>query len=1714
LRDAILVKNKLWFNRYRATDGYNVYGGRSRLAYVGTRDGVTYTNFEVLQRELDHIDGLCANRDEQVWAIAKGEEHEIDDSNVIPLLTVATNLSGAGEDGAHRYASALDAKDEIVAAPGMIVDVFADERQFPELVNPVQMAWDTRGRLWVATWQTYPHWQPDQEMNDKLLILEDTDGDGRANTCTVFADNLHNPTGIEFWNGGVLLGGAPDLLFLKDTDGDDRVDHTEVLLHGLSSADTHHGLNSFVIGQDGALYFQEGTFHQSQIESIYGPVRNQNGCVWRFDPRTWRVERYIPYNYANPHGHVFDRWGQDFMTDGTGNVNYYALPFSGFMPEPRKHSAYFPFFMQSSRPAGGTEILSSRHFPEENQGNYLIANVIGFRGIFQYKVKDDGSGFSADAVEPIVQSSDLNFRPVDIEMGPDGALYFLDWHNALIGHMQHHLRDPSRDAAHGRVFRVTYEGRELLKPEPIAGQSIEALLELLKSPEDRTRYRARIELSGHDSDLVAQAAIAWAAALDTSEPEFEHHRLEALWMLQQHNRLDRFLLLSILQSPEPRARAAATRVIRNSRHLIPDALTMLRLLAGDEDPRVRLEVVVATSFFRGADAADVALEVLKKPTDKFIDYALTETMIALEEDWQSALKAQELIAVDNPAGVKYLLTRVNPEDLINMPHVEGVLRTILTRAGVPAADRLTAATELSEKGGTLARTLLWAIHTVDIGTGPGADETILELGSLLRSATRTSEPAPRAGLVALAERGERRSTRSVGYAELVSQDGNLDAAWTSARQARDRVISFLDSVSLIEDPALRAGLASTLRLIMFPEPKDDVVYSPGTGVFTAVYEPAPSDAKLETFATLIPEAEQFGERINLDFAKGRNTDNYGLLFAGSLFVPSEGLYTLRTSSDDGSRLYIDGKSVVDNDGSHGTVSKSGQIQLTAGAHDILVTYFNSGGAESLSVHWSGPDFEDQEIPAASLGKVVGARSGTAIRHAASLAMAHLPTDSAQKLADAARLLETPNLLGASLAIIDSVPKEKRAAQSSSALVDALLLHIEKVPAELHTSESITRAIALGRELAAGLSPDEKANALARLDGLGGTSIVISTLPHQMLYDLGEFWVEAGKPVSITFRNNDMMPHNLVFTLPGELVSVGQAAEKLAPSSGSMQYIPESDSVLWHTGLVLPGETEVLTFTAPDETGERPFVCTYPGHWRVMNGVMHIVAAGSDKQAIERRESEATTAPIRRFIKDWKLEELLPILTADWESKGSRERGAQLFNDAGCIKCHSVTGTDACGGPDLMSVGEKYQGADLLAHIMKPSKEVLEDYKFYIFEVEGQKDVIGRILTEDGENLHIVPVLLEPENVVVVPKDKIIERFDTGISPMPTGMLVTLDEAEILDLLLFLQSAKEEGEKKSAAVNVPHSDSWVDFYGYEGPGLGKHIVLVSGDEEYRSEEALPMLARILATHHGFRCTVLFATDKETGEVNPNEQTNIPGMHLLDTADMLICFLRFRELPDQDMAHFAKYVESGKPILGLRTSTHAFDYKRDKESPYAKYGWASKEWPGGFGQQILGDTWINHHGHHGQESTRGVIEPANASHPILRGVDDVWGPTDVYGVRNIPSTATVLLLGQVLDGMQPSNVAVDGPKNNPMMPIAWARELPKANGQVQRIVCSTIGASVDCESTDLRRLFVNSCYWGLGMEDAISADSPVDTVGSYDPTPFGFGSFQVGKRASDF
>ncbi len=345
----------------------------------------------------------------------------------------------------------------------------------------------------------------------------------------------------------------------------------------------------------------------------------------------------------------------------------------------------------------------------------------------------------------------------------------------------------------------------------------------------------------------------------------------------------------------------------------------------------------------------------------------------------------------------------------------------------------------------------------------------------------------------------------------------------------------------------------------------------------------------------------------------------------------------------------------------------------------------------------------------------------------------------------------------------------------------------------------------------------------------------------------------------------------------------------------------------------------------------------------------------------------------------------------------------------------------------------------------------------------------------------------------------IRFMDAGRGPVDRKPVREYPELEFFDMRclfgLFLFAI--------FAASLPAADPFLVFEP-QGKPRGRNIVLVSGDEEYRSEESLPQLAKILATRHGFRCTVLFAIDRKDGTINPGQTDNIPGLEALDSADLLILLTRFRDLPDDQMKHFAAYIESGKPIVGIRTATHAFQLK---SSPtYAKYTWNAAD--GGFGRQVLGETWIKHHGQHGKQSTRGVFE---VPHPILTGIrsGDLWSKTDVYEAKlPLPGDSKTLVWGQVLTGMEPGDPAVAGPVNEPTMPIAWVKSYTGSAGKTARIFTTTLGTSEDLLTEANRRLLVNATYWALGLERQIKASANVGLVGDYRPHPFGFGTHVKG------
>jgi glucose/arabinose dehydrogenase/lysophospholipase L1-like esterase len=644
LRSAVLDKNKEWHARYRTVDGYNVYGGRSGLAFTPRKGGFeqnerepkppALSNYQTMQDEMTQRDVKTANRDKRVWAVAKGGDLKVDDSNLPPVRL----LPESNKPDVKPFLSGEESMKHMSVAKGCKITLVADEVRFPELVSPVQMAFDTQGRLWIAAWPSYPELRPTDTVKDKLLIF-DLGADGKATKCTTWLDGLNCPTGFQFHKDGVLVMQAPDLWFARDTNGDSKADWHERVLMGMDSADSHHTANSICYEPGGAVYLSDGVFHRTQVETPYGPVRNIDGCVYRYEPLTHKFERYVAYGFANPHGRVFDYWGNDIITDATGNESFFAPAFSGHLDYPAKHARMEQFWKRPMRPCPGTGIVSSRHFPDDWQGNFLNLNVIGFQGIYRVKVSEEGSGLRGETIEELVKGDNEaipNFRPICVAVAPDGSIYFADWAKPLIGHMQHHIRDPNRDKSHGRIYRITYEGRPLLKPVRIDGQPIEKLLDVLKEPEDDVRTRAKIELGKHDSAKVIAAVKQWTAKLDPKAKDYEHHMTETLWVHQWHNVVNEDLLKRMLRSPDYHARAAATRVLCYWRDRVKDPLGLLAIQAKDDHPRVRLEAVRACSFFKTPQAAEVALQVLDKEAnpdkpDYYIKYCLDETMKALDK---------------------------------------------------------------------------------------------------------------------------------------------------------------------------------------------------------------------------------------------------------------------------------------------------------------------------------------------------------------------------------------------------------------------------------------------------------------------------------------------------------------------------------------------------------------------------------------------------------------------------------------------------------------------------------------------------------------------------------------------------------------------------------------------------------------------------------------------------------------------------------------------------------------------------------------------------------------------------------------------------------------------------------------------------------------------------------------------------------------------------
>ncbi len=601
LRETIIDRTRQFMRRFRPVNTFY---------YTGNRNGsYGYLDFLPAMRNFDI---MVANRDRRIWDIVQGKtvSGPIDDSNVPPLPETKESR------GANRWMSAADEMKAFTVDPRFELNLFAGEEEFPDIAAPIQMRWDSRGRLWVSCSTTYPHVYPGNEPNDKLVILEDTDNDGKADKSTVFADDLHIPLSFEFGDGGVYVSEMPDLTFIKDTDGDGKADLRRRVLTGFGTEDSHHALHDFTWTPDGDLLFRESIFHHSQVETPYGPVRQQNSGWFRFDPRTQRLTSFGTYHSTNPWGVTFDDWGQ--------HVASHPIFASAF------HSLDPPYPLQHPKPAGlraysgtcGQEFVDFNTFPEELQGGFIKVRYKPTNRVEIHKWNEYEFGYDEEYVSDLIFSSNLSFIPVDLRYGPRGAMYVCDWYNPVKGHAQYSLRDERRDRHSGRIWRITAKGKPLQDPPQFENASIGELLEILKRPEYRYRYWAKRRLREHDPAAVKSALDKWVYELDPFTERFRHHQVEAIWAYRNVNAVNAQLLRELLTCEEHHARAAATRQLRYWHAEIPNSTRLLRRSANDANGLVRMEAVIAASYVGSKEALDAALDVYKYPREGHLAYAI------------------------------------------------------------------------------------------------------------------------------------------------------------------------------------------------------------------------------------------------------------------------------------------------------------------------------------------------------------------------------------------------------------------------------------------------------------------------------------------------------------------------------------------------------------------------------------------------------------------------------------------------------------------------------------------------------------------------------------------------------------------------------------------------------------------------------------------------------------------------------------------------------------------------------------------------------------------------------------------------------------------------------------------------------------------------------------------------------------------------------------
>jgi len=1405
LRGAVLDKNYEWFSRYRVVDEYNVFGGRSKLAWFGQ------SNADVMMREMEMFDVKTENRDQRIWAVAKGGDLEVKDDNLPANLVVKPNKEGPLAGGAFSYQGGEEAISQMTVQEGLEVNLFASEEQFPRLINPVQMAVDTDGRLWASVWPSYPHWNPSQPRKDAIVILPDEDGDGKADECIVFADGLNSVTGFEFWGGGVLVAALPELWFLKDTDGDNVADVKIRMLQGLSSADSHHSANAMLLGPDGWLYWSRGVFNVAAFETPTRTFRTGSTGVHRFNPRTFEVEFHFPIG-PNPHGDVFDRWGYQFANDGTGGTGGLVSVGKGLRPGNR------PWFKMEWRPVVATGLLTSSHFPDSSQNNFLICNTIGFLGVLQYEVKYNGAEITAQRVDDLLQSTDPNFRPTDIEVGGDGAIYVADWQNTLIGHMQHNMRDPNRDHEHGRIYRVSAKGRQPLQPVKMKGMPIAEVLQNFFSKENSTRYRTRIELSGRDTGEVIREVLTFTQKLDPSKAPVDRDEaqalLECLWVHQEHRVPNMVLIQKTFKAAQPLVRAAAIRTLghwakhKHNGQVLQDHLTgwesLLSAAAKDESALVRAEAVKSAVEFDGLLPAETIFEVATRPTDPELDLVLAYARSQINVDQMIAEAIRSKTPLSDAAEA-YALASAAPGLLLEMNKSTAVYQALLSRDAIPEPFRLEAVNALAK---TNSKSPLQQLVTSLSNAEQNKLGSLDDLAGMLTTVAGTTV-ADHKLLQQVADQTQSPVVRASAYAAWLNS-GDTNQAWQHALGSRENLRDALSSVNKIKDTTTLAKLYPLVRPLMFELPKalrsedDNVAAKPGPPVTFEYFAPNPDNVSNQTLDRLRPTLTGNVDKFE-KYVPGGGQDGFATRQTASIVVPTSGAYTFFITSDDGSRLYIDGQEVIDNDGLHGMSQKSGKVQLDAGFHEIVVTYFDNGGGDGLQVAWQGPGFDQVAIDATVLRP-----AGTGnLKQQALQVVATWPGHLDEKISDFAKLISSDSLTGTALNALSSLPSktvaDKLSKADAAAILEQLLQRADIATPVERQSDEFTNLLQLGTSLTSVTEAEDG----KRLKELRASIPIKADLQVMKLgaevyareshcatchQPSGQGLPNLYPPIDgslWTTGNEDRLIRMVLDGMHGTIEVKGKrySSPPLPPMTGFRQILNDEEiaAVLtyvrnsWSNRAKPVAPQHVAKMRAIDRGPDASF-------WSVVD-LMKTYPMEDGSVAVAQASTDGW---IPRLVKEWSKAD---FSESDLAERGrSFESGAKSFKRIGCIQCHKVGNEGGEFGPNLAQLEmKKRNAAYVLGSMLDPSKDIEEKYVMRIYLMDTGEVISGFVVSETATEVLIKSDPLNQDKPSVVKKDEIEQEKTNETSAMPNGLLNYFTKQEVLDLIAYVLSGGDKAD---------------------------------------------------------------------------------------------------------------------------------------------------------------------------------------------------------------------------------------------------------------------------------------------------------------------------------